>query len=263
MNWRVVGGALLAALAPVVGSSVVAPAPRAAAIIDGRKAAATDAPYMVAINAVDGAVSPDALDGRPDQWCGGVLLAPTKVLTAAHCVDGGRKSSLRLSVGSLNRLKGKPARAKSVWVHPAYNEYTYRNDIAIITLDRKIKGSVAKLATSSSSEKAGRKASVYGWGITSTSEDPITLRRAVTPIAADATCKARYKSDFIAATMLCTGRKSGGPSPCFGDSGGPLVVGGRVVGVVSWGSACGEPGDYAVYTQVRAFSKAMAAQLKR
>jgi secreted trypsin-like serine protease len=62
----------------------------------------------------------------------------------------------------------------------------------------------------------------------------------------------------ISATELCAGSPAGAKDSCYGDSGGPLVVaddkGGYVqVGVVSWGSQCGNPVLPGVYNKLSRF----------
>lgn len=52
--------------------------------------------------------------------------------------------------------------------------------------------------------------------------------------------------------MVCAGYENGGFDSCQGDSGGPLVSDGVLVGVVSWGKGCAEPGFPGVYAKVSA-----------
>jgi secreted trypsin-like serine protease len=109
---------------------------------------------------------------------------------------------------------------------------------------------------------AGSPVQVSGWGSTnkSGSQYPDTLQAATVNVNDDSTCFNDYSigggaSDFDPATMLCAGPQSGGVDSCYGDSGGPLqapLAGGgyRLVGLVSWGQGCAQPGFPGVYTRV-------------
>ncbi|MEW1562973.1 trypsin-like serine protease [Streptomyces sp. NPDC093509] len=116
--------------------------------------------------------------------------------------------------------------------------------------------------------KAGTSATVYGWGLTSGAEDAdlsANLRKVTLPMVADSTCNTAMKTvlgedDFVEGSMFCagtpaTGTDEGTKSPCNGDSGGPVVVGGKVVGIVSWGvSGCTAQGAYPVFTKVSSYT---------
>ncbi len=86
------------------------------------------------------------------------------------------------------------------------------------------------------------------------------LKSATLPIQSDATCAEAWGSDFVKGHMVCagepaTGSDEGTVSACNGDSGGPLVVGGRIVGVVSWGvEDCVAEGAYSVFSKVSTYA---------
>ncbi|MER7200881.1 serine protease [Streptomyces sp. CB01635] len=235
-------------------------------IIGGTETAISSAPWMVQLSYYDAASG----DGY---FCGGTLVAPNKVLTAAHCVAGldwvNNGAVVAGTAGLLDSAQGTVAGVWRQWNHPRYNADTIQNDIAVLTLDRPLEDQWAKVVQSNdtASYKAGTSATVYGWGLTSGAEDAdlsATLRKATLPMVSDSTCNTAMQSvlgedDFIEGSMFCagtpaTGADEGTKSPCSGDSGGPVVVGGRVVGIVSWGvSGCTAKGAYPVFTKVSSY----------
>jgi len=75
--------------------------------------------------------------------CSGVAISPTVILTAAHCLDGDVKQ-----VKVFNTITYDPKAAfyevKSSKIHPEYNPKVsaYQNDIAKITLSKKLPNSI-------------------------------------------------------------------------------------------------------------------------
>ncbi|MCX5603475.1 trypsin-like serine protease [Streptomyces phaeochromogenes] len=240
-------------------------------IIGGGETTIASAPWMVQLGYSDPATG----DGY---FCGGALVAPNKVLTAAHCVAGldwvGNGAVLAGTTDLDDYATGTPAGVYRQWTHPRYNDATAQNDIAVLTLDRPLEQQWLRLAASDDSAlyKAGTAATVYGWGLTSGAEDATLstkLKKASLPLVADATCNSAMQAvlgddEFIEGSMTCagtpaTGADEGTNSPCNGDSGGPLVVGNKIVGIVSWGVAgCTGKGAYPVFTKVSSY--AWAAQ---
>ncbi|MFE2049414.1 trypsin-like serine protease [Streptomyces sp. NPDC059459] len=234
-------------------------------IIGGTNATLAEAPWMVQLHYYD----PTTDEGY---FCGGTLVAPAKVLTAAHCVYGLDWAQNGAVVAGTAQLPGDDGdlhggRVTGVyrqWVNPTYRPSTTSGgDLAVLTLNEALP--YKTLRTTSSGDTAsyanGTPATVYGWGRTSSTSEAIspTLRKATVPMRSDAACTSYWGSDFVAGQMACAGNPASGQdagtvSPCNGDSGGPLVVNGRIAGVVSWGvKDCVASGAYGVYAKTRTY----------
>lgn len=236
-------------------------------IIGGSETTISVAPWMVQLAYYDSTTD-------EGYFCGGTLVAPNKVLTAAHCLSGldwtANGAVLAGTTDLYDDTTGTVAGVLRQWEHPKYDENTIRNDVAVLTLDRPLPQKWLRLAASNDSAlyTAGTSATVYGWGLTSGGADAqlsAKLKKATLPLVKDTTCDSAMKSvlgtDYFAeGSMVCAGTPASGgdegtTSTCNGDSGGPLVVGGKVVGIVSWGvSGCTAKGAYPVFTKVSAYT---------
>ncbi|MFJ4832697.1 S1 family peptidase [Streptomyces sp. NPDC088747] len=261
---------VLALGAAAAAIPLVSPAPAAAdsIIIGGFPVEISESPWTVALS------SRDRFGGtRAGQFCGGVVIGPSSVLTAAHCLGpdvlGTSSQQVRdLKViagrGDLLSNDGKEIPVTDIWVNPEYDSDTNAGDFGVLTLSTPLpQSSVIPMAPAGDAAyEPGTAATVYGWGDTTGGGDYArSLRAARVSVLADAACERAYPGSTVgtyeAATMLCAGEVAGGRDACQGDSGGPLVAQGRLIGLVSWGSGCGRAGSPGVYTRVSGVAKAL------
>ncbi|TWD17955.1 trypsin [Streptomyces sp. T12] len=251
----------LVAAGAVIPQATAAPVAADSIVVGGFPVDVSQSPYTVALS------SRDRFGGtRAGQFCGGVAVGRTTVLTAAHCMDKEvlgtapeRLRDLRVIAGRTELLsdRGREVGVRAIWVNPKYDGVTNSGDFAVLSLAESLPATsvIGMAGVGDPAYRSGTAATVYGWGDTTGSGSYAgSLHGARVRVQPDALCEQAYPGGshgtYRAETMLCAGEVAGGRDACQGDSGGPLVAEGRLIGLVSWGAGCGWAGSPGVYTRI-------------
>ncbi|XP_068216539.1 tryptase beta-2-like [Palaemon carinicauda] len=236
-------------------------------IVGGRGVVKGEWPWQVALQ------QKDPYSGKGlDQHCGGTLIHPSWILTAAHCIiDPIFKFALpppfwTVKVGEVNLSAEtqKTYPVSKIITHKLFDPKTWENDIALVKLRQPLvleehAGMVNTICLPSRNMSfIGLQCSVTGWGRTKeqhgTNSDLLQTIRV--PVMTNKKCQRAYrKINPVGSRMICAGWDDGGMGPCVGDSGGPLQCrerGGPWIqaGITSWGVGCAEPSYPGVYIRV-------------
>ncbi|XP_004703775.1 granzyme K [Echinops telfairi] len=222
-------------------------------IIGGREVPPHSQPFMASIQY------------GGDHVCGGVLIHPQWVLTAAHCQSlFANSQSLKVVLGAHSLSKNEASKqileVKKLVPFSRFKTDPTSNDIMLIQLHRAVKlnKNIQPLhLTFKTYIRPGTKCQVTGWGTTNPDlvRPSDTLRKVAVTIISRKLCNSQSYYNHkptITRNMVCAGDAQGLKDSCWGDSGGPLVCKGVFSAIVSGGHKCGQakkPGVYILLTK--------------
>jgi len=200
-----------------------------------------------------------------NHWCGGSIVSPQWIVSAAHCFGYSVDPDQYTIVAGDHDLNGQEGYEQNIPIekiieHPKYNPYANHDyDLALIKLKTPLTFNqrVRPVCFPKFDFSSDTNCYVTGWGhLYEEGHLPQILQQARVPLITRNSCQAAYKDLGYTVTkrMRCAGYAAGGIDACQGDSGGPLVCSKDskwyLMGAVSWGIGCARPGRYGVYADM-------------
>jgi secreted trypsin-like serine protease len=201
----------------------------------GTRAQEGQFPFLVSLGTYDGSSN----DAERSHFCGGSLIDPHFVLTAAHCVYDKRPDRFNVVLNTTNYKQGLFVNVLGIYVHPNFSiKGNGSADLAVLKLEKPVLDvQIPSLIDGSTInfERNGTEVVFAGWGQTDLEQDPMFAYFAEVQVVEFNSCELmldqfpwphNYHQLHAYYYNLCTydwSRQANLQQACFGDSGAPLV----------------------------------------
>jgi secreted trypsin-like serine protease len=193
-----------------------------------------------------------SLQNNGRHFCGAMLIHPSWLLSAKHCIK--ITSSPTVMIGGLdlnNTGEFIMRKVKRIVEHDTL-------DVALLELDQPVNDRIPIKVNNNPNIPVNTNTEAVGWGRLSENGSLTSLlQEVVLPIVPDEKCTVLYPGKYQINQHVCAGVEAGKKDACQGDSGGPLIIMWDesdnttqfLIGVTSWGIGCAREGKFGVWVR--------------